>query len=173
MTPGSPMESLRRRHMTNQTYRGQPGVQAGQTLPMRSLAGNPNKPVPGKVHIFWEGQQILQSLHRRFVLCGASQIYGGDFAKFCGLLRIYELYISGHFRNFLEHILISWMEKHLNAIVMCIIAFDWSKMFAVSTKFSVWTILRFDQGCRKWLIDILPKIFQNCCLRFLTAKPFH
>ena len=22
----------------------------------------------------------------------ASQIYGGDFAKFCGLLRIYELY---------------------------------------------------------------------------------
>ena len=52
VTPGSPMESLRRRHMTNQTYRGQPGVQAGQTLPMRSLAGNPNKPVPGKVHIF-------------------------------------------------------------------------------------------------------------------------
>ena len=44
VTPGSPMESLRRRHMTNQTYR-QPGVQAGP-LPMRSPA-NPNKPVPG------------------------------------------------------------------------------------------------------------------------------
>ena len=29
-----------------------------------------------------------------FVLCSVSQIYGGDFAKFCGLLRIYELYIS-------------------------------------------------------------------------------
>ena len=27
----------------------------------------------------------------RFVLCSASQIYGGDFAKFCGLLRIHEL----------------------------------------------------------------------------------
>ena len=27
-----------------------------------------------------------------FVLCSNGQIYGGDFAKFCGLLRIYELY---------------------------------------------------------------------------------
>ena len=26
------------------------------------------------------------------VLCSVSQIYGGDFGKFCGLLRIYELY---------------------------------------------------------------------------------
>ena len=24
-------------------------------------------------------------------VCSASQIYGGDFAKFCGLLKIYEL----------------------------------------------------------------------------------
>ena len=45
-----------------------------------------------KVHIFWEGHNVLQNLHRRFVLCSDSQIYGGDFAKFCGLLRIYELY---------------------------------------------------------------------------------
>ena len=29
-----------------------------------------------------------------FVLCTASQIIGGDFAKFCGLLRIYELYVE-------------------------------------------------------------------------------
>ena len=27
-----------------------------------------------------------------FVLCSNSQIYGGDFGKFCGLFRIYELY---------------------------------------------------------------------------------
>ena len=40
-----------------------------------------------KVHIFWEGHKILQ-----IVLCSASQIYGGDFEKFWGLLRIYELY---------------------------------------------------------------------------------
>ena len=46
-----------------------------------------------KVHIFWEGHKFLRNLHRRFVLCSNGQIYGGDFAKFCGLLRIYELYI--------------------------------------------------------------------------------
>ena len=45
-----------------------------------------------KVHIFWEGHKILRNLHQLFVLCTASQIIGGDFAKSCGLLRIYELY---------------------------------------------------------------------------------
>ena len=45
-----------------------------------------------KVHIFWESHKFLQNLHHRFVLCSNGQIYGGDFAKFCGLLRIYELY---------------------------------------------------------------------------------
>ena len=46
-----------------------------------------------KVHKYSEkAKKILRNLHRRFVLCGASQIYGGDFAKFCNLLRIYELY---------------------------------------------------------------------------------
>ena len=45
----------------------------------------------GKVHIFRESLKILQNLHQLFVLCTASQIIGGDFAKFCGLLRIYEL----------------------------------------------------------------------------------
>ena len=47
--------------------------------------------IPYKVQTFWEGHKILQNLHRRFVLCSASQIYGEDFANFCGLLRIYEL----------------------------------------------------------------------------------
>ena len=45
-----------------------------------------------KVHIFWKGHKILRNLHQLFVLCTASQIIGGDFAKLCGLLRIYELY---------------------------------------------------------------------------------
>ena len=36
----------------------------------------------------------MRNLHRRFGLCSASQIYGGDFAKFCGLLRIFELYFK-------------------------------------------------------------------------------
>jgi hypothetical protein len=34
----------------------------------------------------------LQNLHQLFVLCTANQIIGGDFLKFCGLLRIFELY---------------------------------------------------------------------------------
>ena len=46
-----------------------------------------------KVHIFWEGHKILRNLHPRFVLCSASQIYSGDFVKFCGRLRIHELYL--------------------------------------------------------------------------------
>ena len=48
-----------------------------------------------KVQIFWEGYKILQNLHLTFVLCSASQKQGEDFAKFCGLLRIYELYKIG------------------------------------------------------------------------------
>ena len=45
-----------------------------------------------KVCIFWDGHKVLRNLHGRFVLCIEIQIYGGDFAKLCGLLRIYELY---------------------------------------------------------------------------------
>ena len=46
----------------------------------------------GKVHIFWEGHKILRNLHRRFDRYYIGQIYNGDFAKICSLLRIYELY---------------------------------------------------------------------------------
>ena len=46
-----------------------------------------------KVHIFWEGHKILRNLHRRFYHY-IGQIYIGDFAKICGLLRIYELYFG-------------------------------------------------------------------------------
>ena len=48
--------------------------------------------VTSKFHIFWEGHKSLQNLHRKFVLWSNGQIYEGDFAKFCGLLRIHELY---------------------------------------------------------------------------------
>ena len=47
-----------------------------------------------KVHIFWEGKKFLQNLHLIFDRYFIGQIYGGDFAKFCCLLRIYELYIK-------------------------------------------------------------------------------
>ena len=45
-----------------------------------------------KVHIFWEGHKILQNLHHRFDRYNIGQVYGGDFVKIWGLLRIYELY---------------------------------------------------------------------------------
>ena len=35
----------------------------------------------------------MQNHHCRFDWHYIGQIYGGDFAKFCGLLRIYELYL--------------------------------------------------------------------------------
>ena len=41
-----------------------------------------------KATIFCESSD----LHPRFALCSNCQIYDGDFAKFCGLLKIYELY---------------------------------------------------------------------------------
>ena len=47
-----------------------------------------------KVHIFWEGHTILGNLHQRFDRYYIRQIYAGDFTKFCGLLRIYELHFS-------------------------------------------------------------------------------
>ena len=40
-----------------------------------------------KVHIFWEGHKILRNLHQLFDWQYVEQIIGGDFAKFCGLLR--------------------------------------------------------------------------------------
>ena len=44
-----------------------------------------------KVHIFWDGHKILQNLHLTFDCMYCSQKLGEDFAKFCGILRIYEL----------------------------------------------------------------------------------
>ena len=42
-----------------------------------------------KVHIFSEGHKILRNLHQLYDWQYIEQIIGGDFAKFCGLLRIY------------------------------------------------------------------------------------
>ena len=44
-----------------------------------------------KVHIFREGHKILWNLHLTFDWMYCSQKLGEDFAKFCGLLRLYEL----------------------------------------------------------------------------------
>ena len=44
-----------------------------------------------KVHILWEGHKISRNLHQLFDWQYIGQIISGDYAKFCGLLRIYEL----------------------------------------------------------------------------------
>ena len=66
-----------------------------------------------KVHLFSEVHKILRNLHRRFDLYYIVQIYVGDFAKFCGLLRIYELYLLsptiGRLQNVLNVIKTNWM----------------------------------------------------------------
>ena len=45
-----------------------------------------------KFMTLWEGHEILQNLHPTFDHSTYSQKLGEDFTKFCGLLRIYELY---------------------------------------------------------------------------------
>ena len=47
-----------------------------------------------KAHVFWEGHKILQNLHPNFDWHYIGQKWGEDFAIFCGLLRIYELYVA-------------------------------------------------------------------------------
>ena len=58
----------------------------------------------------------MRNLHHRFDWHYIGQIYSGDFAKFCGLLRTYELYITGIFQNSLIELL--WLKiiqrKHEN-----------------------------------------------------------
>ena len=48
----------------------------------------------------------MRNIHRRFVLCSNGQIYGEDFAKFLGLLRMYELYLiyNWQFEWFLKNL---------------------------------------------------------------------
>ena len=76
-----------------------------------------------KVNIFWEGHKILRNLHQLFVLCTASQIIGGDFAKICGLLRIYELYNGGlkldRFGPWFEHYFRKWSVLKIKVTKKC------------------------------------------------------
>ena len=46
-----------------------------------------------KLRLCENATKFLRNHHLRFVLCSATQIYSGDFANSCGLLRIYELYL--------------------------------------------------------------------------------
>ena len=53
-----------------------------------------------KVHIFWEGHKNLRNLPLTFDCMYCCQKLGEDFAKFCGLLRIYELYFKMTLHNY-------------------------------------------------------------------------
>ena len=55
-----------------------------------------------KVHIFWEGHKISRNLPLTFDYSTYSQKLGEDFAKFCGLLRIYELYLPNQQKPFIK-----------------------------------------------------------------------
>ena len=46
----------------------------------------------------------MRNLHQLFDWQDIGQIIGGDLAKFCGLLRIYELYEKESFLDFLTFI---------------------------------------------------------------------
>ena len=56
--------------------------------------------------LFLEGHTILQNLHLTFDWHYIGQKQGEDFAKFCGLLRIYEL-----LKKFLRNI--SWKDRYM------------------------------------------------------------
>ena len=67
-----------------------------------------------KVHIFWEGHKILRNLHLTFDCMYSSQKQGEDFAKLCGLLRIYELYIYSKNPALLLENLSNLILKHIS-----------------------------------------------------------
>ena len=64
----------------------------------------------------------------KFVLCSIGQIYGRDFAKFCGLLRIYELYTVNSFLLYVNegHIKFQMMSKKTHNLLMDNIRQKWS-----------------------------------------------
>ena len=77
-------------------------VEIKETVIMFCMQNLSNFSISSKVQIFSEGHKVLRNLQQLLVLCTANQIIGGDLEKFCGILRIYELYclvvLSQHIR---------------------------------------------------------------------------
>ena len=127
-----------------------------------------NNPHLCKVHIFWEGHKIFRNLHCRFVLCSDGQIYSGDFAKFHGLLRIYELYRIRDVSLLLENqaqkgffgLLAQWNLS----------TYSFEKICEFIEK-EVWNILKEKKNsyfcwlrkCIKWFIVVVLTKFGNSC----------
>ena len=86
------------------------------------------------IYLFWEGHKIMRNRHQLFVLCTASQIIGGDFANFCGLLRIYVWTLTVGQNNFWNKILIIYFLQGPNTSSMSV--FCWAKWV-----FANWAVL--------------------------------
>mgnify|MGYP007048354000 CR=1 FL=1 len=69
-----------------------------------------------KVHTFWKGHKILRNLHLTFDRHYIGQKKGEDFAKFCGLLRIWTLPWK---LNNIEIIRI-YLQKYFNPSSVCL-----------------------------------------------------
>ena len=83
-----------------------------------------------KVHIFWEGHNILRNLHQLFDWQYIGQIIGGDFANFCGLLRIYELYKKYQnmaFSNWLYYVSNRRFAEKMRLISLAALSFFFAK----------------------------------------------
>ena len=89
-------------------------------------------PICSKVHIFWEGHKILRNLHRRFDRYYIGQIYSGDFAKICGLFRIYELYKNRD--SSLQDLYCMWNDFGLKLMECFISVFQWNWLLHSSDK---------------------------------------
>ena len=63
----------------------------------------------------------MRNIHLRFDQYYIGKIYGGDFAKFCGLLRIYELYfvryLNGNFDSIAKSLKLISIGTNLNSLL--------------------------------------------------------
>ena len=66
-----------------------------------------------KVHIFWVGHYFFEISIADLSLCSNGQIYGGDFANFWGLLRIYELYSIS-----IDELVLWWQSKNKTIVLL-------------------------------------------------------
>ena len=87
---------------------------------------------PIKVHIFREGNKILRNLHCRFDWHYIGQIYGGDFAKFCGLLKIYIWILTHNMPLKMAYGGNFWLKISFSLIVNTINIFFWNSLHVQS-----------------------------------------
>ena len=79
---------------------------------------------PLKLRYSEKATNFLRNIHSRFVLCLINgQIYGGDLAKFCGLLRIHELYKQGKKGQGRSYVAIVYLHRNTYGLLEYILFF--------------------------------------------------